>query len=313
MDFPSVYNDTAQSMTTRGKMARKVSKAVIPVAGFGTRFLPATKSIPKEMIPIVDTPMIHFVVEEAVRSGITEIIFVNSRHKEEIENYFERNPELETFLKRRGKLELLGQLREIRKLTTVCRISSVRQKEPLGLGHAVLTASKAVGDEPFAVLLPDELIEATVPCIRQLMDQFENYDTSVIAVTKVPKRDVLKYGIASGKAIGPRLTRVERLIEKPTAVDAPSRLAITGQYVLKPEVFDCIAKTKAGRGGEIQLTDALAKLAERRGLIAYEFDGIRYDTGDRLGFIEATIAHALKRPELRKGVKRIVKKFLALR
>ena len=288
-------------------MAQKIRKAVIPAAGLGTRFLPATKAIPKEMIPIVDIPMIQLIVEEAVQSGIEDIIVVTARHKESIENHFDFNYELEDTLDKKGKEELV----EIsRRLARMCNLISVRQKMPLGLWHAVLAAEPAVGREPFAVLLGDDLIDAAVPCTRQLADIYESKGVSVVGVMEVPSDEVSKYGIVGGKKAGDRLIEVDRLVEKPKPADAPTRFAIPGRYVLAPEIFDCIRETRPGAGGEIQLTDALQILAKKKGLLAYRFDGTRYDTGDRLGFIDATLAYALKRDELRAGVKALLKKHL---
>jgi UTP--glucose-1-phosphate uridylyltransferase len=286
-------------------MANRVRKAVIPAAGLGTRFLPATKAIPKEMIPIVDVPMIQHIVEEAVRSGIEDIVLVTARHKEAIENHFDDNYELEDTLARKEKKDLLEISRSVGRL---CNLISVRQKAPLGLGHAVLTAAPAIGNEPFAILLGDDLIDARIPCTRQLIQVFEEQGASVVGVMEVPRPEVSKYGIVGGKSIRPDLMRVEKLIEKPEPKDAPSQWAIPGRYVVGPEIFDCLRETRPGRGGEIQLTDGLQLLADRSGLFAYRFEGTRYDTGDRLGFIDATLAFALKRPELAEGVRALMRK-----
>lgn len=285
----------------------KIKKAVIPAAGFGTRFLPATKAIPKEMIPIIDKPMIQYIVEECVNAGIEDVILVTARGKDSILDHFDHSFEIETKLREGKKAELLGITESVSKL---CNIIAVRQKVPLGLGHAVLTARQVVGDEPFAVLLGDDLIVSETPCIKQCIDVFEEHETSVIGVMKVPKKDVCKYGIVGGKKINDRLVRVSEMVEKPDPKDAPSQLACPGRYVLTPEIFEYIAETKPGRGGEIQLTDALARLAVEDGLLAYLFDGRRYDTGDKLGFIEATVAFALKRPDLSEGVRKILAEYL---
>jgi len=286
---------------------KPVRKAVIPAAGLGTRFLPATKAVPKEMIPIVDVPMIQHIVEEAVRSGIEDVVLVTARHKEAIENHFDSNYELEDTLDKRQKEELAEVSRRVGRL---CNLISIRQKNPAGLGHAVLCAAPAIGDEPFAVLLGDDLIDAQVPCTQQLIDIYTREAASVVGVMNVPRADTSKYGIVAGRSIGTRLTEVTELVEKPSAEKAPSTLAIPGRYVLSPRIFDCIRDTKPGKGGEIQLTDALQLLAQRERLLAYEFEGDRYDTGDRLGFIDATLAFALKRPELAPGVRELLKKHL---
>ncbi len=286
---------------------KRVRKAVIPAAGLGTRFLPATKAVPKEMIPIVDVPMIQHIVEEAVAAGIEDVVLVTARHKESIENHFDLNYELEDTLDKKAKSELAEVSRRIGNL---CNLISVRQKNPAGLGHAVLCAAPVIGDEPFAVLLGDDLIDAKVPCTRQLIDVFEREGASVVGVMEVPRADVSKYGIVSGSAEGERLTRIDRLVEKPAPEAAPSTLAIPGRYVLTPAIFQCIRETRPGKGGEIQLTDALQLLANRERMLAYRFEGQRYDTGDRLGFIDATLAYALKRPELAPAVRELMKRHL---
>jgi UTP--glucose-1-phosphate uridylyltransferase len=287
--------------------SKKIRKAVIPAAGMGTRFLPATKAVPKEMIPIVDVPMIQHIVEEAVRSGIEDIILITARGKSAIEDHFDFNYELEDTMDKRAKTELAEVSRRIGKL---CNLISIRQKNPAGLGHAVLCAAPAIGNEPFAVLLGDDLIDSQVPCTRQLCDIYEQQGASVVGVMEVPAEDVNKYGIVGGKMLNPKLMHVDRLVEKPSPKDAPSRFAIPGRYVLSPTIFDCLRATQPGKGGEIQLTDGLQLLAQRETLLAYQFEGARYDTGDRLGFIEATLAFALKRPELAPGVREIMKKHL---
>lgn len=287
---------------------KKILKAVIPAAGLGTRFLPATKAIPKEMIPIVDIPMIQHIVEEAVRAGIRDIVLVTARHKEAIENHFDSNYELEDTLDKKHKKELADLSR---KLASMCNLITVRQKNPLGLGHAVLCAAPVIGDEPFAVLLGDDLIDSKVPCTRQLADVYEREGASVVGVMEVPASETSKYGIVGGKMIDDRTMHVDVLVEKPAPADAPSLLAIPGRYVLSPTIFQCLRETKPGKGGEIQLTDGLQLLAKREKLLAYRFDGIRYDTGDRLGFIDATLAFALRRAELAPGVREIMRKHLA--
>ena len=288
-------------------MVTKVKKAVIPAAGLGTRFLPATKAIPKEMIPIVDVPVIQYIVEEAVAAGIEDVIIITARHKEAIENHFDYNFELEATLEKKQQHELSEISKSVGKL---CNIISIRQKNPLGLGHAVLCAEPAIGNEPFAVLLGDDLIDADVPCTQQLINVFEKEQTSVIGVMEVPQSEVSKYGIVGGKELSPGLIEVQKLVEKPSLEMAPSRFAIPGRYVLTPGIFDLIRQTQPGKGGEIQLTDALQLLALKERLLAYQFSGTRYDTGDRLGFIDATLAFALKRPQLAPAVIQLMKKHL---
>jgi len=285
---------------------RSIRKAVIPAAGMGTRFLPATKSIPKEMIPIVDVPMIQLIVEEAVKSGLTEIVLITGRGKEAIERHFSSNTELESFLEEKGKKELAEVSRALGRM---CNLIAVRQDVPMGLGHAVLCAAQAVGNEPFAVLLGDDLIDTTDaegPCTGQLIKVAQAKDASVVGVMEVSAQDVSKYGIVAAAEDG----RVTALVEKPDPATAPSRLAIPGRYILSPEIFKILENTRPGKGGEIQLTDALEVLARgSSGLYAAKFQGTRYDTGDRLGFIEATLAYALKRPELAKDVKGMIRRF----
>lgn len=288
-------------------MAQKIRKAVIPAAGLGTRFLPATKAIPKEMIPIVDTPMIQHIVEEAVRAGIEDIILITARNKGEIEDHFDHNYELEDTLDRRQKQELADVSRRVAKM---CNLISIRQKNPMGLGHAVLCAEPAIGREPFAILLGDDLIDGRIPCTQQLAEIYQQENASVVGVMEVPQNEVSKYGIVGGNMVRPGLMQVDRLVEKPVPAEAPSRFAIPGRYVLSPTIFDCLRETRPGKGGEIQLTDALQLLAKREKLMAYQFEGTRYDTGDRLGFIDATLAFALKRPELSAGVRELMKKHL---
>ncbi len=292
-------------MTSSSK--NRIRKAVIPAAGLGTRFLPATKAIPKEMIPIVDVPMIQHIVEEAVRSGIEDIVLITARNKEAIENHFDFNYELEDTMDKKAKHELAELSRSIGKL---CNLISIRQKNPMGLGHAVLCAAPIIGNEPFAILLGDDLIDNPIPCTRQLCDIYEREGASVVGVMEVPAAEVSKYGIVGGKMLNPRLMHVDRLVEKPSPDAAPSRLAIPGRYVLSPTIFQCLRETKPGKGGEIQLTDGLQLLAQRERLLAFQYEGTRYDTGDRLGFIDATLAFALRRPDLAPGVREIMKKHL---
>lgn len=282
----------------------KLRKAVIPVAGLGTRFLPATKTVPKELLPIVDIPSIQYVVQEAVDAGIEEIIFVTGRGKDGIEDHFDEAPELEQLLTERGNHDMAKTLRQIAEMTEVV---SVRQKKPLGLGHAVLCARDLVGDEPFAVMLADDLIDAEVPGIRQLLEIFEETSESVIALMEVPQAEVHQYGVIKGREIKKRLYQVEATVEKPPAMDAPSRMAIIGRYVLRPEIFKILQNLPPGRGGEIQLTDGLAQLVRERKIFGCEFVGDRYDIGDKFGFVRATVAYALKRPDLRDKVLEFLK------
>jgi len=277
-------------------MSVRVRKGVFPAAGLGTRFLPATKAQPKEMLPLVDKPTIQYVVEEAVASGLGEIIIVTGRGKRAIEDHFDASIELEYYLNDRGKVEELAQVKSISELASV---SYVRQKEPLGLGHAILCARALVGDEPFGVFLGDDIIGgASVPCMRQLLDVFERYDGPVIAVERVPPERIHQYGVIAGRNIGGNVWEISDLVEKPQAGDAPSDLAIIGRYVLTPDIFDILADTAADKRGEIQLTDGLRTLCGRRPMYAVEFEGKRYDTGDKLGFLKATVEFALARPDL---------------
>ncbi len=277
----------------------RLRKAVIPVAGLGTRFLPATKVVPKELLPIVDIPSIQYVVQEAVDAGIEEIIFVTGRNKDAIEDHFDEAPELEQILADRGQSETVKMLRRIAEMTEVV---SVRQKKPMGLGHAVLCARDLVGDEPFAVLLADDLIDSETPCVRQLLNIFEETQESVIALMEVPESEVHQYGVIQGKEIKKGLYQIEATVEKPAAKDAPSRMAIIGRYVLRPEIFTILQNLPPGRGGEIQLTDGLAELVRERKIFGCEFVGERYDIGDKFGFVRATVAYALKRPDLKDKV-----------
>ena len=272
-----------------------IRKAVIPAAGLGTRFLPATKAQPKEMLPIVDKPCIQYIIEEAVDSGIEEILIITGRNKRAIEDHFDRAVELEMTLKAQGKYELLGLVEELSRVT----IHYVRQKEPKGLGHAVLCAKQFVGDEPFAVLLGDDIVDAEVPVLKQLMDVYEDCGGTILGVQEVPRDKVSNYGIVKPKPVKEHLWLAEDLVEKPTLEEAPSRLAVLGRYIISPEIFGILSKTLPGRGGEIQLTDALKKLSEREPVYAYQFEGRRYDVGDKQGYLEATVEYALKRPDLR--------------
>ncbi|MEN6414787.1 MAG: UTP--glucose-1-phosphate uridylyltransferase GalU [Veillonellales bacterium] len=274
---------------------QKIRKAIIPAAGLGTRFLPATKAQPKEMLPIVDKPAIQFIIEEAIQSGIEEILIITGRNKRAIEDHFDRAVELELTLKQQGKYDLLGLVQEIADVT----IHYIRQKEAKGLGHAVLCARQFVGDEPFAVLLGDDIVDAKVPCLRQLMDVYEDCGGSVLGVQEVPQDRVSSYGIVKPRPVKENLWQAEDLVEKPAVEEAPSRLAVLGRYIIEPEIFPLLEDTPPGRGGEIQLTDALRRLAADRPVYAFCFDGRRYDIGDKQGYLEATVEYALKRPELR--------------
>jgi len=278
----------------------KIRKAVFPAAGLGTRFLPATKSQPKEMLPLVDKPVIQYVVEEAMASGVETLIIVTGRGKNAIEDHFDVSYELEKILEGRGKTELLEQVRAISKMVSVCY---VRQKEALGLGHAILVAQPLVGNEPFAVLLGDDIISAEVPCTLQMAEVYEKYQSSVLATQVVEGPQISQYGVIKGNPISkgsgdPRVYNVEDLIEKPAYLEAPSNLAIIGRYILTPEIFNVLENTPPDKSGEIQLTNGLKKLLELQPIHAYRFDGKRYDAGDKLGFLKATVEFALKREDL---------------
>lgn len=274
----------------------KVRKAVIPAAGLGTRFLPATKAQPKEMLPIVDKPTIQYIIEEAVVSGIEEILIITGRNERSIEDHFDKSFELEQQLEVKGKDNLLNMVRDISNLADIYYI---RQKEPRGLGHAINCAKTFIGKEPFAVMLGDDVVFNKKPCIKQLIDCYNEYKTSIIGVQKIPNKDVSKYGIIKGKYIEDRVYKVKDLIEKPKKEEAPSNIAILGRYIITPKIFDILDNTKPGRGGEIQLTDALKTLACEEAIYAYDFEGRRYDVGDKLGFLEATIEYALRKDDLR--------------
>jgi len=274
----------------------KVRKAVIPAAGLGTRFLPATKAQPKEMLPIVDKPAIQYIIEEAIQSGIEEILIITGRNKRAIEDHFDRAVELELMLKAQGKYDLLNLVEEIADVT----IHYVRQKEAKGLGHAVLCAKQFVGNEPFAVLLGDDIIDASVPCLKQMMSVYEDSPGTILGVQEVPQDKVCNYGIVKPVALKHNLWRAVDLVEKPSVNQAPSRLAVLGRYILQPEIFEILGNTLPGQGGEIQLTDAIRTLAvEKQSVYAYNFKGRRYDVGDKQGYLEATVEFALKRADLR--------------
>ena len=274
----------------------KVKKAIIPAAGLGTRFLPATKAQPKEMLPIVDKPTIQYIIEEAVASGIEEILIITGRNKKCIEDHFDKSIELELELERAGKLELLEMVRNI---SDMVDIHYIRQKEPRGLGHAIHCAKTFVGNEPFAVLLGDDVVDSEVPCLKQLIDCYSEYNTTILGVQTVDKENVSKYGIVDGIHIEDKVYKVKDLVEKPSMEEAPSNVAILGRYIITPEIFNILENTKPGKGGEIQLTDALKTLISKEAMYAYNFEGKRYDVGDKLGFLQATIEFALKKDELR--------------
>lgn len=274
----------------------KVKKAIIPAAGLGTRFLPATKAQPKEMLPIVDKPTIQFIIEEAIASGIEEILIITGRNKKCIEDHFDKSVELEMELEKSGKSELLELVRDISEMVD---IHYIRQKEPRGLGHAIYCAKTFVGNEPFAVMLGDDVVDSEVPCLKQLIDCYADYNTSILGVQKVPKNEVSKYGIIDGIHIEDRVYKVKDLVEKPSIEEAPSNVAILGRYIITPKIFEHLERTIPGKGGEIQLTDALKSLINEEVMYAYNFEGRRYDVGDKLGFLEATIEYALKKENLR--------------
>ena len=277
----------------------KVKKAIIPAAGLGTRFLPATKAQPKEMLPIVDKPTIQYIIEEAVASGIEEILIITGRNKKCIEDHFDKSVELEMELEKSGKQDLLELVRNVSDLVN---IHYIRQKEPKGLGDAIHCAKTFVGNEPFAVLLGDDIVDSEVPCLKQLIDCYSEYKTSILGVQTVNESDVSKYGIVDGIHIEDRVYKVKNLVEKPSIEESPSNIAILGRYIITPEIFDIIENTPPGKGGEIQLTDALKTLISQEPMYAFDFQGKRYDVGDKLGFIQATVEFALKNPELRVSV-----------
>ena len=274
----------------------KVRKAIIPAAGLGTRFLPATKAMPKEMLPIVDKPTIQYIVEEAIESGIEDIIIVTGKGKRAIEDHFDNSFELEQNLFAMGKFDLLS---EVQKSSKLVDIHYIRQKEARGLGHAVWCARKFIGNEPFAVLLGDDIVQAEKPCLKQLIEQYDTYTSSVIGVQHVPNNEVSRYGIIDGVEITRGCFSVKTLVEKPKQEYAPSNIAIMGRYILTPKIFEILDRLEPGAGGEIQLTDALSKLNEYESVYAYNFDGIRYDVGEKMGFIKTTLEFALQREDLK--------------
>ncbi|HWO77453.1 MAG TPA: UTP--glucose-1-phosphate uridylyltransferase GalU [Bacillus sp. (in: firmicutes)] len=292
---------------------KKVRKAIIPAAGLGTRFLPATKAQPKEMLPIVDKPTIQYIVEEAVASGIEDIIIVTGRGKRAIEDHFDKSYELEETLMKKGKL---AQLEEVQQITNLANIYYIRQKQPLGLGHAISCASRFIGDEPFAVLLGDDIVHTQdKPCLQQLIDVYERYNSSVIGVQQVPDEDVSKYGIISMKngEFDPNCYHINDLVEKPKVAEAPSNYAIMGRYILRPEIFEILENQTPGAGGEIQLTDAIKSLNEKQMVVAYNFEGVRHDVGDKFGFIRAQIDFALDREDLKESLLPYLEKVLEKR
>lgn len=284
----------------------KITKAVIPAAGLGTRFLPATKAQPKEMMPIVDKPTIQYIVEEAVKSGITDILIITGRSKRAIEDHFDRSIELEIELESKNKHEMLESVRAISEMVN---IQYVRQKMPKGLGHAILCAKSFVGNEPFAVLLGDDIVDSNKPCLKQLIDEYSEKGATVLGVQKIEKNNVNKYGIVDGIEIESGVHKVNTLVEKPKVEESPSNVAILGRYIISPSIFEILENTKPGSGGEIQLTDALKELAKIEDMIAYEFEGKRYDVGDKLGFLQATVEFALKNDELKESFAEYVKEI----
>lgn len=286
------------------KAREKVKKAVIPVAGMGTRFLPASKAIPKEMLTIVDRPTIQYIVEEVVASGIEEIILVTSEGKSAIENHFDYDFELDTVLEQKKKDRLLE---EVRHISNLIDIVSVRQKKPLGLGHAIWTTRNVVGNEPFLVLLGDDLVLSDVPCSQQMLDLFDDVQESIVAIQRVHADQTHQYGIIEGEKVKDRVVKVNRMVEKPAPGTTDSDQAIIGRYLLQPDIFELLEKTTPGHGGEIQLTDALQALSKKRGMYAYEFKGTRYDAGDKLGYLKAIVAFGLRHPELKDEFKKLIK------
>ncbi|WP_239724422.1 UTP--glucose-1-phosphate uridylyltransferase GalU [Mammaliicoccus sp. R-M62] len=281
-----------------------IKKAIIPAAGLGTRFLPATKAMPKEMLPILDKPTIQYIVEEAAKAGIEDIIIVTGKHKRSIEDHFDTQKELETNLYEKGKLELLDK---VQYSTNLANIFYVRQKEQKGLGHAIFTAKQFIGNEPFAVLLGDDIVESDTPAIRQLMDQYEETHKSVIGVQTVQASETHRYGIIAPQSQNSRRYEVEKFVEKPKQGTAPSNLAIMGRYVLSPEIFDYLENQTEGSGGEIQLTDAIERLNQDDRVYAYDFEGERYDVGEKIGFVKTTIEYALKDNEMKEEIKQYIR------
>jgi len=281
-----------------------IRKAVFPAAGFGTRFLPVTKAIPKEMLPLLDKPLIQYSVEEAKESGLEEVIIVTGMGKTAIEDHFDVSFELEILLKEKNKTDILKMVEEV---SNLIHFSYTRQKKPLGLGHAIHCAKNLVGKEPFAVFLSDDVINAKIPVMKQMIKVFRQYPSTILAVQRVPRKEVHHYGIIDAKKIGPRVYKVIDMVEKPHPKNAPSNLAIIGRYILTPEIFYALEETRPGKGGEIQLTDGLRKLSKKQPIYAYEFEGDRYDAGDKLGFLMANVSFALNRGDIKKEFRRFLK------
>lgn len=284
-----------------------IKKAIIPAAGLGTRFLPATKAQPKEMLPIVDKPAIQFIIEEAVASGIEDILIITGRNKRAIEDHFDHSVELELILEQKGDCEHLD---EIRKISELADIHYVRQKEAKGLGHAIYCGRKFVGNEPFAVLLGDDIVVNPEPCLKQLINIYEQVGGNIIGIRSVPREQISSYGVVASKVISPAIHQITDLVEKPSPEQAPSTFAIMGRYILQPEIFDILETTPPGRGGEIQLTDALKELLNHQSITGYEFQGTRYDVGDKLGFLIATVETALAREDLAEGFSKYLKQVV---
>ncbi|MBC5995855.1 UTP--glucose-1-phosphate uridylyltransferase [Romboutsia ilealis] len=284
-----------------------VKKAIIPAAGLGTRFLPATKSQPKEMLPIVDKPTLQYIIEEAIESGIEEILIITGRNKKSIEDHFDKSVELELELEQKGKKEMLEMVRDI---SNMVNIHYIRQKEPKGLGHAIHCAKSFIGNEPFAVLLGDDIVDADTPCLKQLINAYDEYKTTILGVQEVAKEDTDKYGILDVKHIEDRVYKVKDMVEKPSVESAPSNIAILGRYIINPSIFEILENQEPGKGGEIQLTDALKTLSTQEAIYAYNFEGRRYDVGDKFGFLEATIDFALKRDGLKDDLLNYMKEIV---
>ncbi len=285
----------------------KVRKAVITAAGWGTRFLPITKAQPKEMLPLVNKPLIQYSVEEAINSGIEQVVVITALGKRAIEDYFDRSLELEYILEQKGETNLLKEIRELSSLADICY---VRQKEQLGLGHAILTAKEIVGKEPFAVLLPDDIIDSKVPVLKQMIEVYEQYKTNILAVERIASQDTVKYGIIKPKKVLDCIHQVLGLIEKPEPAQAPSNLGVVGRYILMPEIFDVLEVTPPGKNQEIQLTDALQLLLKQQAMYAYEFEGVRYDTGTPLGWLKATLVFALRHPDIGQEIREYLRQLL---
>jgi UTP--glucose-1-phosphate uridylyltransferase len=292
---------------SRQENEMKIRKAVITAAGWGTRFLPITKAQSKEMLPLVVKPLIQHSVEEAINSGIEQIVLITSQGKRAIEDYFDRSFELEYFLEQKGKTTLL---QEVRELSSLCNICYIRQKEQLGLGHAILTAKDIIGREPFAVLLPDDIIDSKVPTLKRMLEVYQKHGSSVLAVERVARVDTIKYGVIEPEEISARLHRVLNLVEKPEPAQAPSDLGVVGRYILTPQIFDILEVTPQGKNQEIQITDALQLLLKKQALYAYELEGTRYDTGAPLGWLKAVVAFALKQPDIEQDLREYLRQVL---